>query len=140
MRLRKQFIQIQLISFAVLLLTSLFFATLTFRDESANPTGWFGPFKSAVISFAAILGCGALPVVLILAPAYDFLFRHGKDGLVSSLALGGAFGIPWLAHSSKLAILAGVVGAAVSVITHFVSKFWLKPNSRFDTDATRGST
>ena len=138
MPLLRQFLVVELVSIAVLVLVAAAVGAYGVVDSVSHANSLVGPGSSAWLGFAYTVAIGTLPVVVVGAPIYLVLLRRGSANWINVVALGGAPGVLLLFLVGGLGIWAMVCGVAVASVTHLICRR-LGPNNSFKPKPLRGS-
>ncbi|WP_133479992.1 hypothetical protein [Cognatilysobacter segetis] len=95
--------------------------------EVLSPSELWGVAGAFRTGFYAALLLGAMPALLLGAPAYWLLWRAGRARWRSALPVGAALGALVLLVEPGLAGWGIVCGMLVAALTHVAAARWLAP-------------
>jgi hypothetical protein len=98
-------------------LAGLYFQATDPEPFTSVSTGWAA---SALVS-AFALAYGVFPALMVGAPLYALLLRHGWANFLSAVCVGILPGLALLAFEQNFAFLFLAYGASVAACTHFVA-------------------
>ena len=134
----KQFIVVELVAIAALLLVATGMAAYGAIDSISHDNSLIDPRDSAWLGFGYTAIIGAVPVIFLGAPIYLALLRRGSANWIYVLILGVTPGLLLLFVVGGLGFWAMLCGTAVAFITHLACRR-LDPNNSFKPNPLRGS-
>ena len=134
----RQFIVVELVSIATLLLVASGMAAYGAIEAMLHDNAMIDPRGSAWLVFAYTAMIGAVPVIFLGAPIYLALLRRGSANWFNVLILGITPGLLLLLVAGGLGLWAMLCGAVVASVTHLACRR-LGPNNSFKPNPLRGS-
>ena len=126
----RQFIFVELVSIAALLLVATGMAAYGAVDSMSHDNSLIDPRGSAWLGFAYTVMIGAVPVIFLGAPIYLALLRRGSANWFNVLILGITPGLLLLFVAGGLGLWAMLCGVVVASVTHLACRR-LGPNNSF---------
>jgi hypothetical protein len=132
----RQFIVVELVAIAALLLVASGMAAYGAIDSISHHNSLIDPRSSAWLGFGYTLMIGAVPVIFLGAPIYLGLLRRGSANWTNVLILGVMPGLLLLFVAGGIGLWAMLCGMVVAFITHLACRR-LRPNNSFKPETPR---
>ena len=133
----RQFIVVELVAIAALLLVAAGMAAYGAIDSISHDNSLIDPRGSAWVGFGYTAIIGAVPVIFLGAPIYLARLRRGSANWINVLILGITPGLLLLFVAGDLGFWAMLCGTAVAFITHLACRR-LGPNNSFKPNPHQG--
>ena len=139
MKPARELAAITAITFASLLATAAAMALLLLVLESIWPSELLSRRGAFQTGFVATLLVGSLPAVVLGAPSYWLLRRHGRASPIAIRSLGALFGTLVGFVEPAFTAWGGGCGLVTAGLAHMAVEHWLGPNNSSKPTPLRGA-
>lgn len=130
MRNTRELIQVAVISAASLVSVAIGVAVIFLAFEVLSPSELWSRYGAFRAGLYATLACGAIPAMVLGAPAYWLLWRIGRARWTTVVPLGALLGALVALVEPYLVSWGISCGIVVAGLTHLSAKRWLSPSIR----------